>query len=952
MAVIHSEAPPVHRPSRRNFWFAVSSILMLVVTVWMFYADYNREWKSYQREFRALDLQRAAKKVAELDGQYKNSKDLVKLESALDAARKDVASKAGDIDRAKAAVAEADHKHFLAESEWKVSKSYFDAFKFEVEEARETGRGVAKAEKEYTESKERYEKSVVVLGDVDKEKDAADRNLRALTATFDDVQRKITTLTETRTRLQKKLQNFGPNAANEFRDRPVVDFMNPSIRVQQVQLPTLQNDVNFMKIPKVDRCTTCHLAATEKGYDDLKQPFRSHSHLELIANTASKHPYERFGCTTCHYGLDRATYFESAVHTPGSDKQREEWRKTHHWEQPEFSDIPMLPTAHTEGACLKCHRQEVRIAGAPRLNKSLDMLDRAGCFGCHKIAGTEGLRKPGPDLRRIASKVTPEWAAQWVSNPRAYRPTTWMPKFFNLSNTSAPDDQVRNRVEIDAIVTYLFKHSSAYTLDPIPAKGDASRGRETMSERGCLGCHRVGENPTARGAYGRDFGPALDRVGDKMSEVWVYNWVKNPTRYFPESYMPDLRLTDQEAADVASYLMTLKGPAGAPLPAVDPGVLDSVTVEYLKARMTEADAQSKLKSMSTEDKKLYLGDKLINRYGCFGCHRIEGYDKALPIGTELTQEGSKLVSRLDFGFAKIERTRQDWFFQKLKEPRIFDKGKVKTPQEKLKMPDFGFTDEEGEQMVTLLLGLVKDEPILEARKILSEREAAIEDGRRIAQHRNCRGCHILEGTGGAIRETIKDAGFYPPNLIGEGGKVQSDWLFSFLKGPQPIRPWLKVHMPTFSFDDREAASVARYFASLDDAIYPFETAAGARPTAAHLADGKALFTQFKCLQCHVVGAPGASVSAAELAPNLLMARSRLRRDWIPKWLTDPQKQYPGTKMPSFFYSDGDPLMEDPDTKIIAIRDYLFTLGEEGSGRSGPTAKSASSSSPTAAASGR
>jgi len=938
VAVIHSEAPPVHRPERRNFWFAVSSIGLLLVTVWMIYADYNREWKRYQREFRALDLQRAAKKIADLDKQYKGSNDLKKLQASLDAARKDLAAHSADLEKAKAAVEQANNKYFLAESEWKVSKSYYDAFKYEVEEARNANRGVATAEAKYKASEDRYEKSVVVLGDVNKEKDAANERLKSLTAKADDTQRKISALTEQRSRLEKKIETLGPNAANEVRDRPVVDFMNPSIRVQQVQLPNLQNDVNFMKIPKVDRCTTCHLAAADKGYDDLKHPFKSHPNLDLMVGSASKHPYDQFGCTTCHEGLDRATYFVSAVHTPANGKQREEWEHKYHWEEPEFSDTPMLPTIHTEGNCLKCHKQEVRISGAPRLNASLDLLEKSGCYGCHKIVGYEDLRKPGPDLRHIGVKTNATWAEQWVTDPRAYRPTTWMPKFFNLSNTSSAQDQSRNRVEIDAIVTYLFSHSAPLDLDPIPVRGDAARGKQVVGERGCMGCHRIGENPTQRGTYGRDFGPALDRVGDKVGEVWLYNWVKNPQRYFPESYMPNLRLTDQEAADVTAYLMTLRGPGMPSTPAIDPKVLDDVTVEYLKAKLTVKDAEAKLATMSLDEKKLYLGDKLINRYGCFGCHRIDGYDKALPIGTELTQEGSKLVTRLDFGLIEMEHTRQDWFYQKLKEPRIFDRGKVKAPQEKLKMPDFGFSDDEASHVVTLLLGLTKDEPVMETRKILNNREAAIEEGRRLVQHRNCRGCHIIEGTGGAIRETIKDIGYYPPNLIGEGGKVQSDWLFGFLKAPVPIRPWLQVHMPTFGFTDHEATAVSKYFASLDEAIFPFQTAEGPKPTAAHLADGKTLFTQFKCLQCHVVGAPDPKLSAADLAPNLAMAGSRLRRDWIPKWLTDPQKQYPGTRMPSFFYSDGDPLMDDPDTKILAIRDYLLTLGEEGV-RSGRTISS-------------
>jgi cbb3-type cytochrome oxidase cytochrome c subunit len=942
LAVIHSEAPPVHRAEKRNFWFAVGSVALLLGTIWMLYADYHREWKRYQREFRALELQRASKKIGELSAQYKSSKDLQKLEADLATARKDLDAHRADLEKAKGAVTEADRKFYLAESEWKVSKSYFDAFKYAYEEARESGRGLASAEKRFKDSEARYRKAVLVLEDVNKEKDQATARVKALTGREDDVERKITSLTDLRARLQKKMATIGPNLANEVRDRPVVDFMNPSIRVQQVQLPRLFNDVNFLKVQKVDRCTTCHLAAPEKGYEDLGQPFKSHPSLDLMVNQNSKHPYDQFGCTTCHQGLDRATYFASAVHTPSSEKQEKEWEHKYGWEHAEFWDSPMLPTKYTEASCLKCHRAEVRLAGAPKLNKALDTLDRAGCYGCHKIQGSEGLRKTGPDLGHIAVKTNFEWATQWVADPRAYRPTTWMPKFFGLSNSSTPEDQKRNRVEIDAILGYIWTKSQPLDLETPPVRGDAARGRQVIDARGCLGCHRIGENPKTRGSYGRDFGPALDRVGDKVNETWLYNWLKNPKRYFRDTYMPDLRLTDQEAADTAAYLMTLRGPAPAPLPPPEEATLDAVTLEYLRARLTEGDARAKLAGMARDDKRMFLGEKLISRYGCFGCHNISGYEKALPIGTELTQEGSKLVTRLDFGYVELAHTRQDWFFQKLKEPRIFDRGKVKLPQEKLKMPDFGFTDEEATTMVTLLLGLTKEEPLLETTHRLDGRGLAVEAGRRLVQHHNCRGCHIIEGTGGAIREVIKEPGFYPPNLLSEGARVQSPWLFAFLKGPTPIRPWLTVHMPTFGFSDEEAIAVSRYFAEADSVLYPFETIAFASETPASqtpaspdAVDGKQLFTQFKCQQCHIVGgqiAPG--LTAADLAPDLAMARGRLRPEWILQWLRDPQKLQPGTRMPSFFYSDGEPLMETPEPKMHAIRDYVMSLGQPQGGKGG------------------
>jgi cbb3-type cytochrome oxidase cytochrome c subunit len=932
LAVIHSEAPPVHRGERRNFWFAVASVLLLIGTVWVFWVDYNREWKAYQREFRAIELERAHQQVADLDEQYAASADMQQALADLDAAREELSARSEDVAAAQEAVRKAGEGYWLAESEWKVSKSYLDAAKYELEEARETGRGVEHAQEYFDSSDARFQAAVAELEKATQARDGASTELKALRASVDGIQKKILSLSELKTRAERKIDIIGPNLANAIRDRPVLDFLAPSIRVNQVQLPSLFNDVNFMQIPKVDRCMTCHLAASEKGYDELEHPFRSHPNLDLMVGTNSPHPYGEFGCTTCHDGLDRATYFVSAQHTPADPDQRHAWEKRHGWQEPHHWDSPMLPTEHTEANCLKCHRQETRVGGAPRLNRALDTIESAGCYGCHKITGYEKLRKTGPDLAHISSKVTPDWAFAWVSNPRDFRPTTWMPKFFGLSNSSSDEDKARNTVEIDAILSYIEGRSTPLDLEAPKQAGDPARGRKVIEEKGCQGCHRIGENATERAAYGRDFGPALDRVGDKLSPEWIYTWVRNPQSIFPATYMPNLRLSEQEASDATAYLLTLKRASIPPAPEPDAAVLDEVALEYLKARLTDEEAREKLASMGRDEKRAWLGEKLINRYGCFGCHNIPGFEEALPIGVELTREGSKLVTRLDFGFVDIEHTRQDWFFQKLKDPRIFDRGKIKLPQEKLKMPDFGFTDEEASVMVTLLLGLTKTEPLLETVKRLDPRESAIEDGRRIVQSRNCRGCHVAEGSGGAIRETIKDPGLYPPDLIGEGSKVQSDWLFSFLKSPSPIRPWLLARMPTFHFTDEEAVTIGKYFAALDEAHYPFESP---RPsvTTARLEEGRQWFTAFKCLNCHVLSdeiPPG--LTAADLAPNLTLASNRLRGDWIIDWLTDPQKQMPGTRMPSFFYSDGDPLMDEPDAKIAALRDYLMQLGNGRTGR--------------------
>ena len=56
------------------------------------------------------------------------------------------------------------------------------------------------------------------------------------------------------------------------------------------------------------------------------------------------------------------------------------------------------------------------------------------------------------------------------------------------------------------------------------------------------------------------------------------------------------------------------------------------------------------------------------------CHNIDGFEDKKPIGISLNYEGSKLISKLDFGLwhEKIPHTKWDWFYNKIKQPEIFD----------------------------------------------------------------------------------------------------------------------------------------------------------------------------------------------------------------------------------------------------------------------------------------
>ena len=224
-------------------------------------------------------------------------------------------------------------------------------------------------------------------------------------------------------------------------------------------------------------------------------------------------------------------------------------------------------------------------------------------------------------------------------------------------------------------------------------------------------------------------------------------------------------------------------------------------LDYLRNLMPLAEAQGRLAKMDATAKQLDLGQRVIARYGCFSCHDIKGFETTQPIGVDLSEEGSKLVTRLDFAFVDIEHSKLDWFHQKLKDPRSFDQGRVLEPLEKLRMPDFHFNEVENERLQTAIMSFQRDvQPASALPPRTAKRDYTVR-GRALVRRQNCVGCHEIEGDGGDYRTVVNDPTLAPPPLTPEGAKVQPDWLYAFIQAPITIRPWLNVRMPTFGLDD-------------------------------------------------------------------------------------------------------------------------------------------------------
>src|SRR5438105_4287918 len=278
-------------------------------------------------------------------------------------------------------------------------------------------------------------------------------------------------------------------------------------------------------------------------------------------------------------------------------------------------------------------------------NSKIDAFIQQFDFQSHSLM--QDMKKVGPNLKDVRLKLNKNWIPGWLKKPTDFRATTKMPNF------RLNDDQIR------AISAYLWQSG---LKDPLSnyKPGNVVRGKELFEARGCLGCHSIGEGEQMQGAQ---FAANLTREGEKANYDYLVRWVHNArerTRPYclyekkdigPEDYkkkgmpfvfdlehskcpndgyelqvqnmtvMPSLRLTPQDAEDVATYLLTLKRNEPSEYP--DASFMDDPSLK--------------------DD-----GKKWIRHFGCAGCHEISGLEEEGRVGTELTFEGSKPIERLDF----------------------------------------------------------------------------------------------------------------------------------------------------------------------------------------------------------------------------------------------------------------------------------------------------------------
>jgi len=421
--------------------------------------------------------------------------------------------------------------------------------------------------------------------------------------------------------------------------------------------------------------------------------------------------------------------------------------------------------------------------------------------------------------------------------------------------------------QMRALVAYIRTLSARPPELPDPPAGPPV-GATLARELGCPTCHRMPDLPPS------PVGPDLGSEGSRVQRTWLIRFLQAPHTIRPVGYhplsrsrMPDFRLSEEEAVRLADYLLTQRHERLEDRP-------DSMPAADLTGR----------------------GRDLFRQYACRACHSRDGS------GGRAGPDLSSVASRLKPG----------WVMRFLQDPQAVD---PLSP-----MPHLGVEDEAARAITSYLFDAVFPPP---------ERPPSAEAARRglsLFKGLGCAGCHrgARDGRGEHVG----------PDLSAVGDKLRPEWMEEFLTQPFTIRPGRMARMPTFRLKEAESRLLTEFLASLrEPAASPLAERLRFQGTLAeaNVQAGRQLASRefLSCASCHV-GEEQPEGPPEEWAPDLRISGQRLNPDWIVRWLQDPQRLEPGTKMPTFFLDEtsGPEEILDGDEahQILALRDYLLSLG--------------------------
>ena len=280
--------------------------------------------------------------------------------------------------------------------------------------------------------------------------------------------------------------------------------------------------------------------------------------------------------------------------------------------------------------------------GEPTAQQGRVLLGELGCTACHEAPESMGVwHKQAPDISNVTSRARTAYLQNFLQDPLHDKPGTTMPSLFSTF------DKEIQKATVETLLHYLVSEGDDFENDPnleantpfrvLPELYYAkhfARGRELYHTVGCVACHaphqtiktlanppQPDESPNANppGILSVSDFPDLENIDTitpsiPLSNVflkWSYpsltEFLHDPLKSHTNGRMPHMKLTPEEAHDIAVYLRYLPSKSGYEQPiTADPKLAQEGKKLYETLGCAACHDQNKFKPEATAFAKVAL----------------------------------------------------------------------------------------------------------------------------------------------------------------------------------------------------------------------------------------------------------------------------------------------------------------------------------------------------------